>query len=211
MVLIYFSGMKKPITWVRLKIKQLYAWTTKWAKTKYAEQALAALSFAESSFFPIPPDPLLIAVVLTNPKKWKRLASITTGFSVLGGIFGFLIGFLLFESIGGWVIESYHLQEAYESLGRGFQDNVVISVFGAALTPLPYKIFTISAGAFHVNFFLLGVPSIIGRGARFFAVAGLTSFLGQKYKDQIEKYIDLISLGVLGLIIVVIVLASWAG
>lgn len=202
--------MKNPITWVRAKIKELYAWSTKWAQTKYAEAALAGLSFAESSFFPIPPDPLLIGVVLTNPKKWKKFATITTLFSVLGGMFGYLIGFLLFASMGDWIIETYHLQDTYESLGQGFKDNLVISVFGAALTPIPYKIFTISAGAFHVNFALFVFASIIGRGARFFAVAGLTSFLGIKYKDQIEKYIDLISLGLLGLIILVLAVANLA-
>jgi len=200
--------MSNPITWLRLKIKQLYAWTTKWAHTKHAERALGALSFAESSFFPIPPDPLLIAVVLTYPKKWIKFATITTVMSVLGGIFGYFIGFVLFESAGEWLIETYHLQEQFTSLEQGFNSNLVITVFAAALTPIPYKIFTISAGAFGVNLGLFIIASILGRGARFFAVAALTAVLGKKYKNQIENYIDIISLTVLGMMIVILIISS---
>ena len=193
--------INKPRDWIR----RLYNWTTKWAAHRHANRALAGLSFAESSFFPIPPDPLLIAMVFTKTKMWWRYALLTTAASVLGGLFGYLIGFALLESVGDWLISTYHLEEAYANLGQAFDDNALITIFGAALTPIPYKVFTISAGAFKVNLGLFILASIIGRGTRFFAVAWLAGLLGEKYKAQIEKYIDVISL----VLLLVIVLIIW--
>lgn len=187
------------------KLKARYHKVIAWART---EKALFMLSFAESSFFPIPPDPILINMVLEKPAKWFRYSSITTVASVLGGIFGFIIGFALFESFGTWIIETYELQHRYDQLGEAFADNALITIFAAALTPIPYKIFTITAGAFKLNFFTFLAASIVGRGLRFFAVGFITSILGQKYKDQIQRYIDRISLVVLGLVIIVAIIYS---
>jgi len=190
MVKFFKSGYRKVIAWAR------------------TEKALFMLSFAESSFFPIPPDPILINMVLEKPKNWLRLAGITSLASVLGGVFGYIIGFALFESFGSWLIETYNLHEHYDSLGNAFRDNATLTIFAAALTPIPYKIFTITAGAFQLNFFTFIAASIVGRSMRFFAVGWITSLLGKKYKEQIQKYIDVISLAILLLVIVVAVVYS---
>ncbi len=194
------------LRWPRKQIHNLYKWSTKWAQTKYAERALVGLSFAESSFFPVPPDPLLMAIVFSKGKEWLRLALITTLASVIGGMFGYFLGATVFDSIGDWVISSYHLQEDFETVERWFRDYSFIAVLGAAFTPIPYKIFTLSAGFFSINFPGFVLASVIGRGARFTAVAALANYLGKKHKNKIEKYIDLVSIGLLTLIITAVLL-----
>lgn len=184
------------------KIKIWYKRVIEWGRT---EKALGIISFAESSFFPIPPDPILLNMSLAKPDKWKRYVAITAGASVLGGIFGYIIGVALFESIGGWVIETYHLQERYDSLGEAFSSNGLVTVFAAALTPIPYKIFTITAGAFRLSFGIFIAASVLGRGLRFTAVGYAASKFGKKYEEQIGKYIDLISVGVIGAVVLVII------
>ena len=183
-------------------MKNWYKRTIKWART---EKALATISFVESSFFPIPPDPILLNMALDKPDRWKRYALITTIASILGGVFGYIIGIALFESVGDWIIETYHLQHRYEQLGEAFTDNGLLTILAAALTPIPYKIFTITAGAFHLNIATFVIASVIGRGARFSAVAYAASKFGTKYRDQIGKYIDLISVGIIALAILAIV------
>lgn len=180
--------------WPRRQIRRLYNWVISWAEKKQAEKALAGISFAESSFFPIPPDPLLIAMTIANSSRYLRFAFICTAASVLGGIFGYLIGVGLFESVGQWVVDTYHLQESFNSLGTRYQANAIITVFAAAFSPIPYKLIAISAGVFKVNFLAFVMISIIGRGMRFFLVATLMHHFGKRYKDKIEKYIDILSL-----------------
>ncbi len=200
--------MRQILYWPRHQIKRLYKWTVKWAETDKAEYALGGVAFAESSFFPIPPDPLLLAIVFSKPKQWLREALITLLFSVVGGVFGYLIGFALIESVGQWLIDTYHLQAGFDSIGQTFQDNALLAIFGAALTPIPFKVFTIAAGAFRLNFGVFVLASILGRGLRFLIVAYLASILGKKYRAQIEKYIDVISLVILALLIMVAVVYS---
>ena len=185
--------------------RNFYARTMKWART---EKALAMMSFAESSFFPIPPDPILLNMVLERPKKWLRFAGITSVSSVLGGIFGYVIGLALFASVGEWVLDTYELHERFDELGELFDRQGLLAVFAAALTPIPYKIFTISAGAFKVNFFIFLIASILGRTLRFMAVAYAGQHFGRKYEQEIGKYIDRISLGIIGAVVVVIILYS---
>ena len=195
--LILIEILAKPKDWIR----KLYNWVVKWASHKRAKTALAGLGFAESSFFPLPPDPLLMAMVFAKPKHWLKYASITLIASVVGGIFGYLIGFGLMESVGQWIINTLHINKEFADIGVAYKNNASLAVFAAAFTPIPYKIITISAGAFRINFVVFLIASVIGRGSRFFTVAGLSAFLGKKYKDQIERYIDVISL----LLLVVIV------
>lgn len=166
----------------------------RWAETKQADSALAGFSFAESSFFPIPPDPLLIAIVTVKPDRWIRLATITVTASVVGGILGWLIGYGLFEAVGQRIIDTYHLHDEFIAIGERYNTNALLTVFVAAFTPIPYKLITISAGVFHVNLIALIVASILGRGGRFFGVAWLSHHLGERYRDKIEKYIDILSL-----------------
>ncbi len=180
--------------WPRRMIRRLYAWVIGWAESRRAQQALGGIAFAESSFFPIPPDPLLIAMTTAKPRRYLRFATICTAASVVGGIFGYLIGVLAFEAVGQPIIDTYHLQEDFDALGRRYSDSAAVAIFAAAFSPIPYKLITISAGAFHINFLLFLLVSILGRGGRFFLVATLMHHFGKRYKDTIEKYIDLLSL-----------------
>jgi membrane protein YqaA with SNARE-associated domain len=197
--------LKLPITKVRTIVKRLYGWTVKWAAHPKANRALAGVSFAESSFFPLPPDPLLLTMTFAQPKKWWKLALLTTVGSVIGGLFGYFIGFALFESIGAWLVATLHLEAGFTSVELLYQEQSFWAVFAAAFTPIPYKIFTIAAGVFTINIFGFVMASIIGRGLRFFAVSGAAAVLGKAYKEQIEKYIDLISLALLGVIALTVV------
>ncbi len=198
--------MATPLSFVRKKIKSLYTWTVKWAAHPRANLALASVSFAESSFFPLPPDPLLLTMTFSRPKAWWRLAMIATIGSVIGGLFGYFIGFALFESIGGWLIQALHLQTGFATVEKLYVTQSFWAVFAAAFTPIPYKIFTIAAGVFAVNLPGFIIASLLGRGMRFFAVSGAAAVLGNKYKDQIERYVDLISLSLLGIAIVAFLL-----
>lgn len=181
-------------SWPRKKIRQAYAWVVGWSDKPSAEKALAGIAFAESSFFPIPPDPLLITLTIAKPSKYLRFAAITTAASIMGGILGYFIGVGLFETVGQWVIDTYHLHSEFEYIEGRYAASAFIAIFAAAFTPIPYKLITISAGVFGVNFVVFLLASILGRGMRFFLVATLMHHFGVKYKDQIEKYIDIISI-----------------
>jgi len=182
-------------------MRKLYDWTLKWSKTKYAKLSLFLLAFTESSFFPIPPDVLLIAMTVANRFRWWIFASITTVGSVLGGIFGYYIGVAFFESIGKPIVEFYHLQELVSVVGTKYAENSFLAVFTAAFTPIPYKVFTIAGGVFMIPFNDLVVASILGRGGRFFMVALAIRIFGDKISNVIEKYFDILSLAFMALII----------
>src|SRR3989344_2801672 len=160
-----------PIKVYTKSTRKLYDWTLKWSKTKYANLSLFFLAFAESSFFPIPHDVLLIAMTVANRFKWWIFATITTAGSVLGGIFGYYIGVAFFETVGKTIIEFYHLQEFVGIVGDKYSENSFLAVFTAAFTPIPYKVFTISGGVFRIPLQDLIIASILGRGGRFFMVA----------------------------------------
>ncbi len=172
----------------------MYNWTLHWAKTKQAPYALFWLAFCESSFFPIPPDVLLIAMVMAERKKWALYATICTIGSVAGALLGYFIGWGLYETIGKTIINTYHLNAAVELVGRKFAENSFITIFTAAFTPIPYKVITIAAGIFNISLITVVVASIFGRAGRFFLVAlGLRVF-GKKIADSIEKYFDILSI-----------------
>lgn len=186
-----------PRRWMRAS----YNWVISWAEKKQAEKALASISFAESSFFPIPPDPLLIAMVTARPNKWIRLATITTLASVVGGVFGYLIGAGLQETVGKLIIDTYHLQEEFVTVGTMYAEYTFLAVVIAGFTPIPYKLFSIAAGIFAINLPLFALASVVGRGGRFFLVAFLMHHLGKRYRDKIEKYIDILGFVFIGLVI----------
>lgn len=180
-------------------LRKLYDWVLHWAETRYGAAALFLLSFAEASFFPIPPDPLLIALVLGATKKAFRFAAICLIGSVTGAILGYVIGHFLwwtpsdeftgiayffFNNIPGFTEKAfYDIQNLY------FEFDFWI-IFTAGFTPLPYKVITISSGAFNINFLMFIVASIIGRGARFFLVSVLIWKFGQQIKSFIDKYFN---------------------
>lgn len=198
----------KPMLWflslfhgTRTFIRRMYGWVIGWAEKPQAEKALAGVAFAESSFFPIPPDPLLITMVLAKPKRYVRFALICLVGSVVGGMFGYFIGVGLFETVGQWIIDTYHLQEDFVSVGNLYAANALLALFTAAFTPIPYKLFAIAAGVFAISFPVFVLASVVGRGGRFFLVAILMHHFGKRYKDKIEKYVD-----VLGIIFVALVI-----
>jgi len=194
-------------------VRRLYDWTIHWAYTPYAAWALLVLAFSGSSFFPVPPDVLLIAMALGAPHKAIRYAAICTAGSVLGAFLGYGIGAFAMDTIGAGVIEFYGLQEAYQSISTGFQDHGFFYVFVAALTPIPYKVFTIAAGACEVNLGVVVLASVVGRGLRFFAVGALFKFFGAPVKKFVERYFNLVTIAFLVLLVLgfVLVRILWVG
>lgn len=168
----------------------LYQWVLSWAGSPYGTWALLILSFAESSFFPIPPDVLLIALALGDPQKGMWLAAVATIGSVGGGILGYLIGYF-----GGRpLLKRWVSQPKIDLVHAYFERYEVWAIAIAGFTPIPYKIFTISAGAFYVNLPKFILTSAVSRGARFFLVAGTIQLFGPAMKRYIEQYFDLLTI-----------------
>ena len=178
-----------------------------WSKKPSAHRYLCALSFAESSFFPIPPDVMLIPISLARQDKIWFLASITTISSVLGGILGYLIGYFIFDSVEPWLKESVYWN-SYENSKIWFSRWGMWAILLAGFSPIPYKIFTIAAGMTGINLFGFVLFSVIGRGARFFLIASLIYFGGENIKNMIEKYINRIGWSII-FIIFMIFLYFW--
>ncbi len=173
----------------------LVAWTTRHAEDKNAKWWLFGISFAESSFFPIPPDVLLVAILMTKERvRAFYYAGITTAGSVLGGLFGYAIGYFFFQTVGVWVVSTYSLEAEMVTVQKLFVDNAFFAIFVAAFTPIPYKIFTISAGLFGISIPVFIVASILGRGMRFFVVAGIMRYFGGHIARAFYRYFDFISL-----------------
>ncbi len=167
----------------------LYDRVLSWAGHRHAERYLGVLSFAESSFFPIPPDVMLAPMCLAQRARAWRFATVTTVTSLAGGIAGYAIGYYLLEAIEPW-LHKMGYWPAYLSGRQWFDEWGVWAVFVAGFSPIPYKIFTISAGAAVLNFPGFVVASAIGRGARFFLVAGLIVAGGQRMADVLPKYVE---------------------
>ena len=176
---------------------RLYELVLTWAAHPRATRYLAALSFAESSFFPIPPDVMLAPMVLAQRQRAWMLAAVTTLWSVLGGIAGYLIGMFLFNVIATPVINFYEAEVAFEVVRAKFQAHGVWIVFLAGFTPIPYKLFTISAGLASMSLLPFVAASLVGRGARFFLVAGLIYAGGERFESQLRRYADAIGWTVL--------------
>ncbi|MGA0381586.1 MAG: YqaA family protein [Arenicellales bacterium] len=181
---------------------RLYDWVLGWAKHPHASRYLAALSFAESSFFPIPPDVMLAPMALARRDRAWGFAFITTFWSVLGGALGYLIGMFLFDVLAQPLISFYDASEAFATAQEKFKAHGVWIVFIAGFTPIPYKIFTISAGLASMAFLPFVVASLIGRGARFFLVSALIYFGGERFESGLRRYVDLIGWLVIALIVV---------
>ena len=175
-------------------MRRLYDWVLSWAQKKYSSLALFILAFAESSFFPIPPDVLQIALSVSKPKKSFIYAMISSIGSVLGGILGYFIGSFLFDTIGSLIIGTLGYQAQFNAVGELYKSYAFLAILIAAFTPIPYKVFTIAAGFWNVGLMPLITASIIGRSARFFLVATLFYFFGAKIKDFIDKYFNLLTI-----------------
>lgn len=171
------------------------------AAGRHALWGLAAVSFMESSFFPIPPDIMLIPMVIADRRHWFRVALVATLSSVLGALLGYAIGALLFETVGRWLIEVYHAQAAFDGIVVWYDQWGGLGILAGAVTPIPYKILTIFSGT--VGFFipLFIVISIIGRGLRFFLVAGLLYFFGEPIRAFIDKYLTWVFIAFIALLV----------
>ena len=173
-------------------IKKLYDWILHWAETPYGIPALFILAFAESSFFPIPPDVLLIAMAISIPTRAFKFAAVCTIGSVIGGIVGYGIGLYGYETVGKPIVDFYHGQPIMDKVKLWYDEYGFLGILIAAITPIPYKVFTIASGVFTFDFWSFVFASIIGRSARFFVVAGLIWKFGPTIKGFIEKYFNLL-------------------
>jgi membrane protein YqaA with SNARE-associated domain len=192
-------------------LRRMYNWTIGWAEKPRATGALAGLSFIESSFFPIPPDPLLMAICFAHPKRWFWAAFWCTAASVLGGVLGYYIGYALWETVGQPIVAFYHGEEIFESLRSTFEAYSFMAILGAAVTPIPYKIFTIAAGVAQVSLSTLIIASIAGRGARFFAIALVIRLFGPAIKPHLEKYLEMVTIVLFLVGVAGIIVLKWLG
>ena len=178
--------------------RHLYNWVIHFADTKHCPLVLFILSFAESSFFPIPPDVLLAPLTLGAPKKWFRFALACSIASVLGGIFGYYIGMSVWSQIGQWVFDHMgslgFTEKNFETFKNLYDKYDFWIVFTCGFTPLPYKVCTITAGIAKINFIGFIIASTVRRTARFFLVAGLFRWKGEKIRPFVEKYLNWLTL-----------------
>lgn len=189
--------------------RRLYSQVLSWAEHPKATRYLLGLSFAESSFFPIPPDVMLAPMCLAKSSKGFYFAMITTLGSVAGGVFGYLIGMFSYELIEP-IIEVLNYAEKLEHVKTWFEDWGFWAILIAGFSPIPYKLFTIAAGMLSMAFFPFVLASIVGRGARFFLVAFLVSLGGDGLRDKLNDYIEIIGWAVSAIIIVGLLLYKFS-
>ncbi|MDP2638847.1 MAG: VTT domain-containing protein [Candidatus Azambacteria bacterium] len=163
--------------------------------------ALFVLAFIEASFFPIPPDVLLIGILAVNARKWWYYALIATIGSVFGGAFGYLIGWGLYEGIGARIVEFYNLTSTVEAIGHKYSENIFLTVFTAAFTPIPFKVITIAAGLFKINIWAMIISALAGRALRFFVIASILKIFGNRINGMVLKYFNILSLAAIILVI----------
>ena len=167
----------------------LYDRCMNWARHRHAAWYLGGLSFAESSFFPVPPDVMLAPMSMARPERANGYALLTTLASVIGGLFGYLIGYFAFEAIAPWLERTGHMG-GYLKGKAWFEEWGFWAILIAGFSPIPYKVFTIAAGSLAMNLPLFVVGSLIGRGGRFFLVASLLAWGGPKMETGLRKYIE---------------------
>jgi membrane protein YqaA with SNARE-associated domain len=172
-------------------LRRLYDWTLSLASRPAAPYALGAVSFAESSFFPVPPDVMFVPMALARPDRVWSYALIMTVTSVLGGIFGYAIGALLYDSVGQWLFRIYGLTEGAEAFRAGYAKYGHWVILLKGLTPIPYKLVTITSGFAGYNIWLFILCSIVARGGRFFIVAVLLNRYGDLIRRELEKRLGL--------------------
>ncbi|RTZ59766.1 MAG: DedA family protein [Gammaproteobacteria bacterium] len=180
---------------------KLYEAVLRWAAHKQAVWYLGLLSFMEASFFPVPPDVMLAPMVLANRRKAWRYALVTTLASIAGAALGYVIGMFLYEELAKPIVQLYHLEARLETVKNLFADYGVWIIFVAGFSPIPYKLFTITAGLVNMAFIPFLVASFIGRGARFFLVAGLVYLGGEKMAHGLQRRIEYIGWGSVALVV----------
>lgn len=179
----------------------LRAWTLKWAHSPHMAAGLFFIAFIEASFFPVPPDILMVAILLLNAERWWFYAGITSIGSVLGALLGYFIGWAFYETAGRYIIEVYNLRPVMDAIGLKYGQHVFLTVFTAAFTPIPFKVITIAAGLFKVPILPMVFASIVGRGLRYFMVAYFIKLFGKKINHLIIKYFNIFSVLFVALLI----------
>jgi len=179
----------------------LYERVLAWSRHPHAQRYLAALSFAESSFFPVPVDVMLAPMALADGGRAWRYAGIATAFSVLGGMAGYAIGYGAFEAIEPWLAETRYWAD-YETSREWLDQFGFWVIFVAGFSPLPYKVFTIAAGVAVINFPIFVLASLVGRAGRFFLVAGLIKLGGKKLETSLRRYVEAIGWTVTAVVVV---------
>jgi len=174
-------------------LRRIYDWIIALSSSPRALPALAAVAFTESSFFPIPPDAMIIPMVLAEPKRAWRIALVATAASVLGGIAGYFIGVYLFDTVGQWLISVYGLGDGFDDFQKAYAEWGLWIILIKGLTPIPYKIVTIASGVAGYNLPVFVLASIATRGARFFLVAALLRAYGPPIRDFIERRLTLVT------------------
>lgn len=174
-------------------LRRLYDWVLHWAATPYGTWALFLLAFAESSFFPIPPDVLLIAMCVARPERSFRYAFVCAVGSILGGCLGYLIGWQFMATVGNRIVAFYGLGDKVAYIETLYNTYDAWAVGIAGFTPIPYKVFTIAAGMFKINFGVFILASAVSRSARFFLVGGLIYRFGPGIQRLIDRYFDMLA------------------
>ncbi len=174
-------------------LRRLYDWTLEMSSRPNATRVLAAVAFIESSFFPIPPDAMIIPMIVADRTKAWKIAAVASIFSVLGGFFGYLIGYVFFDSIGQALLDFYGYQEKFETVKDFFNEWGGWFVAAAGFTPLPYKVITIASGVTQMDLLLFGVASAISRSARFFLEAAILWYFGPPVRAFVEKRLGLVA------------------
>ena len=192
-------------------LQRVYDWTMKLAENRHALLALFFVAFIESSFFPIPPDVLIIPMVLAARSKAWRIAAVCSVGSVLGGLFGYAIGFYLFEAVGQPLLAFYHAAEKFDTFTELYNEYGAWIVAIAGFSPIPYKVFTIASGVANLDVMVFTVASAVSRSARFFLEAGLLWYFGAPIRAFIEQHLGkvtlaFVALGVGGFLLVKVIL-----
>ncbi|HEX7776003.1 MAG TPA: YqaA family protein [Parvibaculum sp.] len=190
-------------------LRRLYDWTIRLSSHRHAHWALAAVSFAESSFFPVPPDVMLVPMTVARPDKAWFYAGVCTLSSVLGAFLGYAIGALLYDSLGHWLIGLYGYENGVEEFRRLYAEYGAWIILIKGLTPIPFKIVTIASGFAGYNIFWFAILSLITRGARFFIVAGILNRFGDPVKLFIEDNLGLMAAAFGALIVAGFVVARY--
>lgn len=174
-------------------LRRIYDKCMEWLEKPYGIYVLFIIAFAESSFFPLPPDVFLIALCIGIPRKSFKYAAVCAIGSTLGGAFGYGLGMWAMEGIGQPIVEWYGLADKYEQVRHLYNEYDALAIFAAGFTPLPYKLFTITAGAFELKFVTFLLVSLVSRSARFFLVAACLYFFGAPVKRYIDRYFNILS------------------
>ena len=174
-------------------LQRIYDWMMEKAAHRHALAWLAAVSFVESSFFPIPPDVMLIPMILAAPSRWFRIALTCTLASVVGGFFGYAIGALAMDTVGHAILAAFHLSDKFEAMRPLVEQYGVWVILVKGMTPIPYKLITITAGAFHFDLVKFTLASIAARGMRFFVVAVLLWKFGEPIRGFVETRLKLVT------------------